>query len=179
MQRRLAKVAAEQAAARSRAHREREAATTLLRALRSQGQLLDPELEAALERGDPKALGMGFQLLSKRAATPSASTDLAAKLREDSAPLSFASWLSRQPAHPADPAADRMEARLAELAQLVDVKSVLKWRARLEEAAGASPARRGVLLDGLEIETGRALTEARQRSALLSDLQLLLRPVIA
>jgi hypothetical protein len=179
MQKRLAKVAAEQAAARSRARREREAATSLLRALRSRGQPLDPVLEATLERGDPEALATGFQLLSKKAVMPTASTDLAAKLREDGTFLSFASWLSRQPVSPADPATDRIEVRIDELAQLVDANSILKWRARLEEAAGASPARRGLLLDGLEIETGRALTEARRRSALLSDLRLMLAELTA
>jgi hypothetical protein len=50
----------------------------------------------------------------------------------------------------------------------------LRWSARLEEAGIAPTARRALLLDALEVETSRFLTEARRRARVLSDLRLLL-----
>lgn len=77
---RLAKVAAEQAAAWSRGRREREAAASLLRTLRSGGEPLDPDLMRGLERGDANALADGFKVLARRSANPTASRALADRL---------------------------------------------------------------------------------------------------
>ncbi|MBB4098004.1 hypothetical protein [Sphingomonas kyeonggiensis] len=170
---RLAKVAAEQAAARSRNRREREAAASLLRALRAGGEALDANLERGLERGDAAALAEGFRVLAARTAAPAASRALADRLRLDGPPASFADWLASRPAVDTDPAVARIDARIAELAPLVDGPAVADWTARLDEAADAEPARRSLLLDGLDVATGRALTEARARAAAVLDLGLL------
>lgn len=171
---RLAKVAAEQAAARSRARREREAAAGLLRTLRADGEPLDPELERGLERGEPDALARGFTVLAERSAAPTASRALADRLREGTSQTSFADWLAARPAADTDPAVARIEARIAELAPLVDGPTSAQWDARLDEAAFAEPARRSLLLDGLDVATGRALTEARRRASAATDLDLML-----
>lgn len=176
---RLAKVAAEQAAARSRDRREREAAATLLRTLRSRGAALAPDLERGLERGDAAALAEGFKMLAQRTADPTASRSLADRLRGDEAPASFADWLAAQPAVVADPAVTRIEARIAELRPYVDEATSAAWGARLDEALDAGPARRGLLLDGLDVATGRELTEARARAAAAMDLELLAAELVA
>ena len=169
---RLAKVAAEQAAARSRDRREREAAASLLRTLRHGGYPLDQDLERGLERGDAAALADGFKVLAQRSTGPTASRSLADRLRGDEAPASFADWLAARPATDADPAVTRIEARIAELRPYVDEATSAAWGARLDEALGAEPARRGLLLDGLGVATGRELTEARARAAAAMDLEL-------
>jgi hypothetical protein len=87
---RLTKVAAEQAAARSRARRERDAAGSLLRTLRASRRPLEQDLEVGLECGDPQAIKAGFELLADNAARPAAAVDLAAGLQEDGATLTFA-----------------------------------------------------------------------------------------
>jgi len=173
VQARLAKVAAEQAAARSRGRREREAASSLLRTLRKRGDAIDPDLERRLERGDGSALAQGFQLLAGSVTSPLASTDLAARLRDSGPPASFGEWLAARAASDTDPAVARIEARIAELLPLVDGAAAAQWSARLDEAADADPARRGLLLDGLEVATGRALNDARARATAVTDLDLL------
>jgi hypothetical protein len=170
---RLAKVAAEQAATRSRARRGREAAASLLRTLRAGGDALDHDLERRLEQGEASALAEGFQLLAGRSASPATSGDLARRLRDGAAPTSFADWLAARPASDADPAVARIEARIAELSPLVDGPTSAGWAARLDEATDADSARRGLLLDGLDVATGRALTEARAHAAAATDLALL------
>lgn len=174
LQARLAKVAAEQAAARSRQRRQREAAASLLRRLRADGNPIDPALEDRLLRGEADAISEGFRVLAERAAAPSASHELAGRLREGGAPVTFAEWLASRPATSEDPAVARLELRIAELTPLVADAIAEAWRTRLDQAATADPARRGLLLDGLEVETGRALTEARRRAAAAVDLELLL-----
>jgi hypothetical protein len=176
---RLAKVAAEQATARSRDRREREAAASLLRTLRSRGDPLSPDLERGLERGDATALADGFKALAQRSADPTASRALADRLRGDETLASFADWLAAQPAAVGDPAVTRIEARIAELRPYVDEETSAAWGARLDEALDAGPARRGLLLDGLDVATARELTEARARAAAEMDLELLAAEVDA
>ena len=170
---RLAKVAVEQAAARSRGRREREAAASLLRALRSSGETLDSDLEGGLERGDASALAQGLRVLAKRSAVRKASRELADRLRGDEVPASFADWLAALPASDIDPAIARIDARIAELAPLVDEPTSAGWSERLDEAVAAEPARRGLLLDGLDVATARALSKARRRAAAETDVGLL------
>lgn len=171
MQRRLAAVAAEQAAARSKERRGREAAATLLRRLRELDSPPDPALVAALERGDAGALAKGFEILADASARPGAAPGLASSLRESAPSATLADWLAAQPPKPDDPAVERIAARLDELDALggFDTNG---HRARLDEAADAASARRSLLIDGLEVETGRSLTDARQRASLRTDLVL-------
>lgn len=171
MQRRLAGVAAEQAAARSRERRGREAAEMLLRTLRASNRPIAPDLERRLERGDATALAAGFELLAG-GSTATGSTELAARLREEEQPRTLADWMTRHVKAPDDEAVSRLDLRIAELGQLVDADRLDGWRARLDEATRVPSARRALLLDGLEVETGRALTEARQRGVALADLGL-------
>lgn len=169
---RLAKVAAAQAAARSRGRREREAAASLLRTLQSRGDPLDPDLQRGLEQGDAAALADGFKMLAQRSASPTASGTLAGRLRGDDAPASFTDWLAARPAADADPAIARIETRIAELRPYVDEATSAVWSARLDQALDAEPARRGLLLDGLNVATGRELTGVRARAAAALELEL-------
>lgn len=170
LQRRLVAVAAQQAAARSKERREREAAHALLKALRKAAVELTPDLEAALERGDSAATAKGFLLLGDRDA-PKADGSLADKLRDDSPPRSFVQWLEAQPRTPEDPATTRIATRIAEIAQIADLDEAKGWHDRLAEAEDAPAGRRHLILDALEVETGRALTSVRQRAASLSQLR--------
>jgi hypothetical protein len=174
LQARLSKVAAERAEARMRERRESEAAATLLRTLRNGGKPIDPELERRLAEGDPGALAEGFVLLADRAVASSASLDLARKFRDERPASSFTDWLSRQPDVDSDPAVAKLEVRIAELEMLVSDGTAAGWRSRLNEAATAERHRRGLLLDGLEVETGRVLTDLRRRESIRSDLGSLL-----
>lgn len=167
LQQRLAKVAAEQTAARLREQREREAASALLRALRQTGRSLDRDLEAGLERGDSDATARGLLLLGETGPRQ-ADTNLVSKLRDQATPTTFAEWIRMQPLPPQDPAIDRISARMTEIAQISDLK--LNWPLRLVEAGKASAQRRHLMLDALEVETGRALTAARQKKRAMSDL---------
>ncbi|MCP3732204.1 hypothetical protein M9978_17425 [Sphingomonas sp. MG17] len=173
MQRRLTAVAAEQAAARSKERRGREAAAALLRRLRELQAPLDPGVATALERGDAQALAAGFELLADAVAEKGndVTRDLAATLRDGSPASTFADYLAAQPAAPVDPAVERIAARLDEL-DVIGGADTAGPRARLEEAASAAPARRRLLVDGLEVETGRSIAEARMRASLRADLLL-------
>ena len=177
MQGRLAGVAAEQAAARSRERRGREAGTTLLRRLRELAVSLDPDLAAALERGDADALAAGFEMLADAVTQNQNVSGLAASLGATETPSRFADWLAAQPGSAPDPAVERLAARLAELDAL-GVADTTGLQARLAQVAIATAARRSLLVDGLEVETGRALAEARRRFSLRADL-LLVRAELA
>lgn len=179
MQARLAKVAAEQAATRSRARREGEAAKALLRSLRTKGLPLEPELEAGLARGEAEAVSKGFQLLFGTSAGPTGSTELAAQLRETGDTQTYTAWLAAQPLPPSDPAAERIEARLDELNQVLNPAEVAQLRSRLDDACSQPTTRRSLVLDGLEVETGRLLAEARRRAGILSELELTLAELTA
>lgn len=167
LQQRLAKVAAEQTAARLREQRESEAASALLRALRKTGKPLDRDLEKGLERADPTATARGFLLLGETG-PPEADTYLTSKLRDNEPLATFADWVRMQPPLPQDPAFNRVAARITEIAQITGLQS--DWQSRLVEAASASAQRRHLILDALEVETGRALTAARRKQAAISSL---------
>lgn len=169
---RLAKATAAKAVARTNARRRVEAAATLLRTLREAGVEVGAETVRGLERGDDGALAEGFRALSDRRAPPASSSVLANMLRIGEIPASFTDWLASQPAREADPGIATIEARLDELATLDVPTNIDGLRARLEEARVAQASRRSLILDGLEVETGRVLTEALRTAELLSALHL-------
>jgi hypothetical protein len=173
IQARLASLAAERARARSRATREREAGRALLRALKGGGQPVAGELAVGLEQGNRDALSEALSILSERTAGAAVASELAAALREEGGRHSLAEWLARQPGRALDPAVERISARIDELGSLVDPDTAAGWRARLDEAEDAPPARRSLLLDGLEVGTARALGEARRTAALAAELRAL------
>lgn len=169
MQRRLAAVAAEQALARSKERRDREAGQTLLNRLSVIGPI-DIDLAAELERGAPDALLAGFALLADSARSRSGSSALAESLRDESSAPTLQDWLASQPVPESEKGVERIAARLDELQLDIDPRFVSRWRERLAEAATAGSARRGLLLDQLEIETGRVQTDLRRRQGLAEEL---------
>jgi hypothetical protein len=98
---------------------------------------------------------------------------LASQFRERSEVSTYADWLARQPVAAPDPAIERIEQRLSELSLITPDSEADEWRRRLAEASEAPSSRRNLLLDGLEVDTGRALRESRKRSAVLTDLTIL------
>lgn len=173
IQARLEKVAAKQAAARSAERRTRDAAATLLRRLREANAQVPKDLEVGLAQGSAGALERGFALLAepRKQTSASAMSDLARRLREGETPLTLAAWVASQPDSALDPAIERLDARIAEMENLSEGGFIEGWRQRLDEAATADNVRRGLLLDGLEVETGRALLEAKRRRTALSELE--------
>lgn len=173
LKRRLAVVAARQAEARSRARRERQAGAGVMRRMEELGLQIDSATRAGLERGDADALSAGFAALADATTRPTAAPGLVAGLRDDASAATFQELLAAQPSPPGDPAIERIAARLDELSTISERGTAEAWQARLDEAERSEPARRGLLLDGLEVETGRALTEARRRATLGTELLLL------
>lgn len=171
IQDRLAGVAARQAEERSRERREGQAAASLLTSLDRAGISLDADLASGIKRCDPVALARGFERLAD-AGRAVRDDGLAIRLRGEEPRSSFADWLAAQPEVPADPAIERIQVRIDELAQHGATALVAGWSSRLAEAGRENGARRGLLLDGLEVETGRMLTEVRRRAALAMDLRL-------
>ncbi len=179
IQDRLGEVARRQAEARSRERREREAAKSLLRTLRSRNAEFDDALASGIERGDPTALSEGFALLAAERVDLAADRKLAGKLRGEGMAQTFADWLALQPPSPLDPAVETIASRLDALGTLVEDHVLTAWRARLDEAGTAPSARRALLLDGLGVETARALDTAKRRAAAALDLRLLLAEAAA
>lgn len=163
-QRRLADAVSAKSLARKKTRRQKEAATALLKALKSAGIFVEGGLEEALRRGDPAAASQAVLLLGSGKVGVEGDATLAAKLRDGSSSRSFEEWVGTHSAEAGDPAAERIETRIAEILQIEDCPDEGTWRARLTEA-GVAPSTRGrLILDSLEVETGRALTGARLRA---------------
>lgn len=171
---RLEKAAAAKAAARTHARRRGEAAATLVRAAAAAGVVLSEEVTRGLECGDEAALSEGFRALAAGRPASGRTSALAGQLRVGGEAASFADWLAAQPAAPDDPDIARIEARLEELRALGRPGATEPLLKRLDEARDAAAPRRGLLLDGLEVETGRVLAEARKAADLRSSLRVLL-----
>jgi hypothetical protein len=172
IQRRLVAVAAVKAAQRTKERRGKEASTSLLKRLGELNVPMPTGLANRLSQGDAIALAEGFRLLEKAIPTSdrvAASRSLAANLREGSGSLSFADWLARQPVPPLNPAIQRIYSRLDELQ---DHPTRPTWLARVADIEVADEVRRNLTLDGLEVETSRALVEYRKRRALILDIRL-------
>ncbi|MCV9938262.1 hypothetical protein OIU35_18080 [Boseaceae bacterium BT-24-1] len=171
---RLEKAAAAKAAARTHARRRGEAAATLLRSAAAVGVVLSDRVMRGLEQGDEAAFAEGFRALAESRPASEAKSPLAEQLRHSDKALSFGDWLAAQRATPADQDVDRIEVRLEELRALGWTGASEPLLKRLDEAREAQSPRRGLLLDGLEVETGRVLAEARRAADLMSALRALL-----
>lgn len=163
--------AAERAAVRTRQRRRGEAAGALLSALRNMGKPIDAALERSLERAargdrDDGAMAVGFRILAQAQEGGSRSEERrahAARLKEgESAALSLEDWLSRNAPHGTDGTQERLESRLATLAQLGPAVDLSSWEVRIDEAFREPDLpRRRLLLDGLEVDIGRATAKAK------------------
>ena len=174
VQRRLAEVLSEKAAARKRERRQHEAASALLKSLAAAGVAVDPELRAGLERGEAAAISQGLLLLAPSGSKDRADAALAAKLRDDTPARSFDAWVLSHALSAEHTAIERIEARIAAIVQIATHPRQAEWQARLAEAATAPAARQRLVVDSLEVETGRELTLARQISDARSRLELCL-----
>lgn len=184
MQTRLNRVAAEAAKARSAQRRQAEAAAALVTALQARGRAVSDDLGARLRavsegRSDASALSEGFSLLSS--ATDPGADDrrraLADRLKGEEGDRSFAAWIAALPPAPDDAAIARLEQQIASFATLADADEAATYDARLTAAIEAAPPRRGLLLDSLELDLGRALADHRRRAELAETLALLIAEV--
>jgi hypothetical protein len=179
-QERLLTAVAVAAQARTTDRRRAEAASALLAALRKNGKPIPAQVEEDLQsaadgRGDAsRAMAAGFKLLGSEAEDRSAETlALAQRLKDGSKELSLETWISSQRQSAADPAIVRLEKALAELSLLTKPEVATPLADRLGDLAKeASESRRSLLLDSLEIDLNRVLSEARRRHQLTHSLQL-------
>ncbi len=176
---RLAQAAAKAAAARSADRRRSDAARSLLAALRRRSTVLEPAFEAALERAaagqaEPAAFARGFALLTASNDTGAeARRALAQSLKDGDEDRDLATWIRAQPGAADEPAMERLDKRLAEFALVAEPAAAEVFEARLAKIRGdPRDARRGLLLDSLEIDLGAALAEARKRAATARALRL-------
>lgn len=171
---RIEKAAAVKAAARTHARRRVEAASSLLKRAEAAGVVFSDTVMRGLERGEEAALAEGFRTLAESKSASVQTSALAGKLRSGGPAMSFADWLAGQPATANDRDFARIEARLEELSALGLTEAIEPLGRRLDEARETQTPRRGLLLDGLDVETGRALAEARKAADLRSTLRVLL-----
>ncbi|NMN03807.1 MULTISPECIES: hypothetical protein [unclassified Novosphingobium] len=166
---RLAAAAAAQADATSKARRSAEASAAVLSALRNSGNPIDPELEQGLARGDPDATSRALLALAPKA-REGVDRQLASRLKTDEGSSSFAGWLASAHEEERDPAVTRISVRIAQIRQIAPGAVREVWEDRLAQARSALRERRHLILDALEIETGRSLTAAREREEALTAL---------
>ena len=177
---RLEAVARRQAEERSRERRGTEAGATLRRTLVERGLDVGPDLEAGLAAGDAGALSRALAILDAQVEGTSTSRDeLARALRRGDSPGSFDEWLARSGRSPSDERSSRIEARVAEIEALVGTDVTRGLRTRLDEVAGAEERRRSLMLDGLEVESGRMLDECVRTERTRLDAGLLLAECLA
>jgi hypothetical protein len=171
LQHRLEKAALAAAELRSTTRRQADAARVLLSRLKEKGILLEEALEDALEKSadgtiDHAAIAAGFAMLTP----PSAGDDqqrLAQRLKGKDDRLTVDQWISSQaPADPSD-AFDRLEARIFEIQAIAGLSKGQALTSQLRTAA-AEPlgSKRNLLVDSLDIETQKVLSESRTRSRL-------------
>jgi hypothetical protein len=177
---RLAKAAAAAAAARSQDRQRADAAAGLLAALQRAGKPLDAKLRAAIEvaakgNSDLDAMAKGYALLTQQSdVTDEAKRrELAQKHKVPGGTKSFEDWLTAQPISPDDAKLARLEKRLAELTLLSDTDATDGFETWLTNVrAERVDARRNLLLDSLEMDLSRALSDTRALAVAAEELRL-------
>jgi hypothetical protein len=184
---RLHKAALAAAKARTAQRREADAAAALLASLRRSGKVLpaglEAELSAAAEGWTPaaKALSAGFAVLSAPDEADRARLGaLARSLKTEEGDRSLQAWLERQAPLKDDGPLAQVEARLAELGTLSGAAAAAPFEERLQALrAGTAAERRGLLIDSLSLDVGKALAAARARTELLAKLDMAFRELSA
>ncbi|GHC97269.1 hypothetical protein [Novosphingobium pokkalii] len=170
LEHRLAQAASAQAASRSRDRLAAEASAAVLSALRRTGSPIDAGLEKGLLRGDAEATSRALLALAP-SSRQTLDRELAEKLRPGESTRSFAEWLATSAQEEPDPALARIALRIAQIRQIDPSAVRPDWHERLADAQSAARGRRNLLVDALEVETGRGLTVARERADALAALE--------
>ncbi|WP_179505779.1 MULTISPECIES: hypothetical protein [unclassified Sphingomonas] len=170
LEHRLAQAASAQAASRSRDRLAAEASAAVLSALRKTGSPIDAELEKGLLRGDAEATSRALLALAP-SSRQTLDRELVEKLRPGESTRSFAEWLATSAQEEPDPALARVALRIAQIRQIDPSAVRPDWHERLADAQSAARGRRNLLMDALEVETGRGLTVARERADALAALE--------
>ena len=85
----------------------------------------------------------------------------------------FGQWLATQLAQAEDAVLVRLETQIAQLTVTLGSAASAEFDGRLQAVAAAPASRRPLLLDSLEIDQARAVSEARERLALQRRLRML------
>jgi hypothetical protein len=170
LEHRLAQAASAQAVSRSRDRLAAEASAAVLSALRKTGSRIDAELEKGLLRGDAQATSRALLALAP-SSRQTLDRELAEKLRPGEGTRSFAEWAATSAQEEPDPALTRIVLRIAQIQQIDPSAVRADWQERLTDAQSAARGRRNLLMDALEVETGRGLTLARERANALAALE--------
>lgn len=171
---RLADIAAREAAGRSRGRRQKEAGQSLLAALGAAGQPIDVALRKGLEAGDTNAIAAAFETLGDKSERSAADREQAVRLGEGVIRQNFADWLTATETNEKDPEIERLDAHISEIALLTPSASIDDWRTRLDAAATAEDGRRSLLLDALGGDVRRTLGTAKERRRAIVELSGLL-----
>lgn len=166
LQHRLVAIAAEQASQRSRQQRSKENAAAILAALRRSGLPFDSVLENALTLGKADAVAKAMDVLSSSNETE-INRELAEGLKEEGARRGTLWNAGTAQSHPE---IERIMTRIVEVRQLDPSAVDPAWEDRLAAVEAAPNDRRALILDALEVETGRRLDEVKRRAALLGEL---------
>lgn len=165
--------------ARTLERRQEDAARALLDALQRRQSQAPGDVIGALEKaiaakGDmAAALSAGFKHLSAPSETSAAQlSELAAKLKDETAPRLLADWMATQPPSADQAQLDRLEARIGALEALGDSDSAA-FEVRLDLLRNdRQGAPRGLALDSLLLDVDQALAQARYRAELLDKIDL-------
>lgn len=159
--------------------RQEDAARALLDALQRRRSQAPADVVRALEtaiagKGDmAAALSAGFKHLSAPSETNAAQlSELAAKLKDETAPRLLADWMATQPPSADQAQLDRLEARIGALEALGGSSSAA-FEERLDLLRNdRQGAPRGLALDSLLLDVDQALAQARYRAELLDKIDL-------
>ncbi|HYO64051.1 MAG TPA: hypothetical protein VER08_10505 [Pyrinomonadaceae bacterium] len=179
---RLARAASAKARVRAAQRRTEQAAAGVLAALGRRGVSVPAELRRALEdasagRADgASAIRQAFALLSGGGET--GVTDRQRRLadahKETDDRQTFDQWLASQPTSVEDEGRARLHLRLAELAVVLGDEATAAFEERLRRVSSDEhSSRRSLLLDSLEIDLARAVSQAKERRALQTRLKML------
>ncbi|PAL20639.1 hypothetical protein [Sphingopyxis sp. GW247-27LB] len=171
---RLADIAAREAAGRSRGRRQKEAGQSLLAALGAAGELIDVDLRKDLEAGDTTAIAVALKALGYKSERSAADREQAARLGEGIIRQNLADWRGATETNEKDPEIERLDTHISEIALLMPSAASDDWRARLDTAATAEDGQRSLLLDALAGDVRRTLETARKHRRAIVDLSGLL-----
>ena len=175
--RRRDKAAEAKRRARTLERRQEDAGRALLDALERRHSPAPADVVGALEaaiagKGDmAAALSAGFKHLNAPSETNAAQlSELAAKLKDETAPQLLADWMATQPPSPDQAQLDRLEARIGAL-EASGGSGSAAFEERLDLLRNnRQGAPRGLALDSLLLDVDQALTQARARAELLDKI---------
>ncbi len=171
MQRRLAKVAEAEAAARSAERRRSEAQSALFERMASAGLTVSEELRDRIASGDQAAFSEAVEMLSSRKADGQHRDQAALASRYREGEMQDLNGLLDAIAREQSPRMRKLDMLLASLSLETDVPAD-DFNRRLVHASKASDDRQTLLLDSLELDLAKAVAASRIQAALAREYRL-------